>query len=405
MRRWPRPSDPWIAAAAMFCCGWGGNQFTPLLSLYRSRDGFSEVVVDALLGAYVLGLAPALLVGGGLSDRHGRKRLMTVAMVATGLGSLLISLDDLGALAVGRLLSGVGIGLAMAVGSTWVVELGARAGLAPTTAARRASLSLTAGLGVGAGAAGVLAQFGPLPVSVPYWVHLALALPVLWLVAAHGVETVAERREITAPARAGLWPRAATDPRFRRLILPMAPWIFCAAGVAYATVPEALHAQVSSWALLYATILTVVAMAAGFLIQPLAQRLEHPSFPRSIGLTMGMLTLGMALAAATVALGQVWLGVLTAIVLGGALGLGIVSGLSEIQRLSEPSDLARTTGLFYALSYIGFLAPMLIALSGQTTAALWLLTILAAACGLFVVARSQQSHDLLGRATAGLHSA
>ncbi|MBO0769592.1 MAG: MFS transporter, partial [Solirubrobacterales bacterium] len=112
-----------LAAAAMLCCGWGGNQFTPLLALYRSHNHFSEVIVDALLAAYVLGLVPALLIGGSRSDRHGRKRLMQLGLISCIAGSLCLSLDVLWALALGRLLSGVGIGLAMAVGTTWVVEL------------------------------------------------------------------------------------------------------------------------------------------------------------------------------------------------------------------------------------------------------------------------------------------
>ncbi len=384
MRRWRPPSDVWVAAAAMFCCGWGGNQFTPLLAMYRADNGYSEVVVDALLAAYVLGLAPALVVGGSLSDRHGRRSLMTLALVCTGLGSLALSVDTLAGLAVGRLLSGIGIGLAMAVGSTWVVELGTRGGLGPTRSARRASLSLTAGLGLGPGVAGVLAQYGPLPASLPYWVHVALTVPTLGLVLGLGVETAPGRRA----AGQSLWPRSVTRPRFRRLILPSAPWIFGAAGIAYATVPGALEAKVSHWALLYAALLTVSAMTAGFLIQPLAQRLEHPHLPRSLGTAMVVMTGGMALAATTVALESVWLGVLSSVVLGSALGLTLVSGLGEVQRLAEPGELARTTGLFYALAYIGFLAPMLIALWGQTTAALWLLTVLAGVCGLLVAAQA-----------------
>jgi MFS family permease len=382
MRPWSRRSDPWIAAAAMFCCGWGGNEFTPLLAMYRSVNGFSEVVVDALLAAYVLGLAPALLVGGGLSDRHGRKRLISLALICAGAGSLVISLDTLGGLFVGRLLSGVGIGLAMAVGSTWVVELGTRDGVSVSTSARRASLALTAGLGLGPGIAGVLAQYGPLPASLPYWIHAALTVPILALVLVCGTETTG-----AAPVlHQRWWPRSVANPRFRRLIGPTAPWIFGAAGIAYATVPEAVHSQVSSWALLYATVLTVCAMAAGFLVQPLAQRLDHPEIPRSLGAAMVVTTAGMALAAATVALQLAWLGVLCAIVLGAALGMTLVSGLSEVQRLAPPSELARTTGIFYALAYIGFLAPMLIALSGQTATALWLLTALAGACGLLIAA-------------------
>lgn len=386
MRPWRQRCEPWVAAAAMFCCGWGGNEFTPLLALYRSANGFSEVVVDALLAAYVLGLAPALLVGAGLSDRHGRKRLIVLALICSGAGSLILSLDDLGGLFAGRLLSGVGIGLAMAVGSTWLVELGIRAGLGASRSARRASLALTAGLGLGPGVAGALAQYGPLPASLPYWLHAAFTVPILALVVLWGTETTTRAG---APVRQRLWPRSITQPRFRRRIGPTAPWIFGAAGIAYATVPEAVHAQVSSWALLYAAILTVCAMTAGFLVQPLAQRLEHPEIARSLTVAMLVMTAGMGVAAATVALQLAWLGVLSAIVLGAALGLTLVSGLTEVQRLAEPSELARMTGTFYALAYIGFLAPMLIALSGQTVAALWLATGLAGACGLSIAAQGR----------------
>jgi MFS family permease len=404
--RFSRQLSDWqIAAASMFCCGWGGNQFTPLLALYRTRDGFSEVVVDALLAAYVLGLAPALLVGGGLSDRHGRRRLMTVALISCLAGSLALSVDNLPGLALGRLLSGVGIGLAMAVGTTWAVELSLGAGLPAAAGARRASLALTAGLGLGAGVAGLLAQFGPLPASLPYWVHVAVTAPVLVLVLVAGTETVLATGTAaepgpaaptaTAPFRPPLrWhaPEALADPRFRRLILPLAPWIFGAAGIAYATVPEALDGRVGHFSLLYATVLTVVAMTAGFLVQPLAHRLDHPRVPRSIGLALGVVTAGMAFAALTVQLQLAWLGgLITAVTLGSALGLAMVAGLLEIQRLAPPAELARTTGVFYALSYIGFLAPMLIAMAGHwvaTAACLWLLTALAATCALLIASAS-----------------
>jgi hypothetical protein len=234
----------------------------------------------------------------------------------------------------------------------------------------------------------VLAQYGPLPASLPYWVHAALTVPILGWVLLRGAETVSAGGTALARDAGAAWPRATTSPRFRRLIVPTAPWIFGAAGVAYATVPEAIHGQVRSWALLYAALLTVCAMAAGFLIQPLAQRLHHPVIPRSLSAAMVAMTAGMALAAATVALQSPWLGLLCAIVLGSALGLTLVSGLGEVQRLAPAGELAQSTGIFYALAYVGFLAPMLIALWGQTTAALWLATVLAGVCGLWVGVRS-----------------
>ena len=47
------PSRWWLVAAAMFSCAWAGNQFTPLLIMYRQLGGYSSVTVDAFLGGPV----------------------------------------------------------------------------------------------------------------------------------------------------------------------------------------------------------------------------------------------------------------------------------------------------------------------------------------------------------------
>ena len=74
-RREPARIRSWtLVAAAMFAVAWGGNEFTPLLVMYRLDHGFSPVVVDAFLFAYVFGIVPALLIGGPLSDRLGGGR-------------------------------------------------------------------------------------------------------------------------------------------------------------------------------------------------------------------------------------------------------------------------------------------------------------------------------------------
>jgi len=74
------------------------------------------------LGIYVLGLVPALLISGSLSDRHGRRPLMLVGVAAAVLGSALLAFGPYGAifLALGRLFSGSTVGIAMAVGSSWL---------------------------------------------------------------------------------------------------------------------------------------------------------------------------------------------------------------------------------------------------------------------------------------------
>ncbi len=60
-------------AGSMVAVAWGGNEFTPLLVMYRETSHFSQVTVNGLLAAYVLGIIPALLISGPLSDHIGRR--------------------------------------------------------------------------------------------------------------------------------------------------------------------------------------------------------------------------------------------------------------------------------------------------------------------------------------------
>ena len=40
-------------AGSMVAVAWGGNEFTPLLVMYREESHFSQVTVNGLLAAYV----------------------------------------------------------------------------------------------------------------------------------------------------------------------------------------------------------------------------------------------------------------------------------------------------------------------------------------------------------------
>jgi hypothetical protein len=62
-----------------------------------------------------------------------------------------------------------------------------------------------------------------------------------------------------------------------------------------------------------------------------------------------------------------------AILLGCGYGLCLVSGLLEIQRLASGEDLASLTAVFYALTYIGFAAPIVLAELERLTSATVLL--------------------------------
>lgn len=375
-------------AAAMFVIGWGGNQFTPLLVEYRGAGGYSQLDVDVFLGAYVFGLVPGLLIAAAVSDRLGRRPVLLVGLWASLLGTLLLSLGVHGGypgLVGGRLLSGAAVGVAMSVGTAWVSELSARSGERPGAGARRSALWLTAGLGLGPASAGLLAQFATPALTWPYVVHALLCVPAI--VAVTGARWVETRPRTGERLRlAHLRVPAARHRRFLRVVLPMAPWVFGSAGIAYAIVPAQVEGAVGEWALLFAAGLAVATLGTGVLVQPLARRLDDTGSSRAIVVSMALVTLGVAMAALTAATGSPWLAAPVALSLGGAYGIAVVSGLLEVQRIAKADELAGLTGIYYALCYLGFLLPAgLAALSHWYSYPLMLGAVAVAAAGCTVV--------------------
>lgn len=377
----------WLAVAfAAFSIGWGGNEFTPLLIAYAQQTGYSRVDVDVLLGAYVLGLVPGLLLASALSDRHGRRPVIAVGVVASAIGSLTLAVGDVAgfsALFGGRLLSGLAVGIAMAVGSAWITELSRPPfdDAAPGAGARRASICLSAGLGAGPLCAGLLAAFAPLPLVLTYVVHALLCVPALWAVLTRSVETRTEGS--TRSLLQGLRVPAATHRRFTHVVVPMAPWIFGSAAIAYAIVPALIADELGQWALLYTAGLTVLTLACGVLVQPLARRLDDVSSARAVVVSMMLMIAGILAAVVTALTRSPELAVLVAMLLGSAYGIAIVSGLLEIQRMAEPDELAGITGVYYSLAYVGFLLPAALAAVAQHVSYPVMLTavaVVAAAC-------------------------
>ncbi|GIT81616.1 MFS transporter [Leifsonia sp. LS1] len=356
---------PWrLVFAVMFVCSWCGNQFSPLLLMYKDVQHYSELTVNMFLGVYVLGLAPALLIAGALSDRHGRRPLMFAGVLSAMLASGALALGELGPVPiyVGRLLSGITVGIAMAVGTSWMKEVSSprfEPGVDRAAGARRASLAFTLGSAAGALVAGGIAQFTVFGEELPFVVHIALTLPLAWAVL-RIPETATSGGE-RGPLLAQLRIPAAGHKRFRRVVLVAAPWIFAAAALAYGYLPVLLGDRTGEWGLGYATVLTVVALGVASLVQPIAKRLHSVSSAR--GLVAALITIGAGLVILTgaVVTRSLLLGLLAAVVLGAGMGIALVSGLLEVQSIATPRDLAGLTGMFYAVAYAGFLVPTIMA--------------------------------------------
>lgn len=74
----------WLRVAlALFTIAFGANVFAPMLPVYKQLNGLSESNLTLIFALYVAGLVPALLIGGPLSDRIGRRALIRPALLCS----------------------------------------------------------------------------------------------------------------------------------------------------------------------------------------------------------------------------------------------------------------------------------------------------------------------------------
>ncbi|WP_226997085.1 MFS transporter [Tessaracoccus aquimaris] len=97
---------------SIFMLAWGGNHFTPLLHLYEEVGHYAPWQANLLLGMYVAGLIPGLLLLAPVSDQHGRRPALIAGAVASVAGSVLLAcgFQSFALLCLGRVLAGVAVG-------------------------------------------------------------------------------------------------------------------------------------------------------------------------------------------------------------------------------------------------------------------------------------------------------
>lgn len=348
----------WCAALAVCAVGWGANQFASLLPFYRLELAVSMPTMQATFGLYAAGLIPGLLVGGPISDRHGRRRVVLPALAISLAATVVLTLGlyGVGWLFAGRFVAGVASGVAFSAGTAWIKELsGAPHGDAPDGAgARRATIAMTTGFGVGPLVAGVLAQWGPAPGVLPYVPHLvlaAVAVPLAW-----------RTPETTTPTEATPTATAAhRHPRFRRVVVPLAPWVFGGATIALAYLPSLVASRLHGLAMAFCGLASLVTAMSGVLVQPVARRIDRPGSRRLLVAALATMTVGLLLAALAATVLHPAVVLVAAIVLGVGYGGCMVCGLVEVTRLAAPRELGALTALFQAFTYLGFAAPFVLA--------------------------------------------
>ena len=373
----------------------------PLYNVYRAEERFTNAGISLAVVAYSLGTIAALLVLGRVSNQLGRRRTAIASLSLLLLGCLLLlNVHTIGTLLAGRLLMGIGAGLASSSLTSYIVDT------APASPAWLASVASSQGpmlgLTVGAIGSGTLVQFGPWPRDLIYLVCAGLLLLSAVLVAI-SPETVTP----TPVDWRSLLPRIQVPVPVRPL-LPVAAAVFVstwATGAFYqAFVPTLIEDQLHRHSALVPGLVFAAYMAPSVLGAPIGGRFRPAAAQRlgMIAFLTGMIGIIVALA-----VGDLTVFITATVLAGAGQGIAISAATRGLLHGGTLSDRAPIFSAIYILSYSGAAFPSLI--SGQLSGAFSLPQItlgygvLALVATLFTAVAARNPHA--GTTGDGRHSA
>ena len=347
----PRPRVLAGVLALLFATGWAANHFTAMLPVLAHGEGLGRAAVDGAFGIYAVGLLPGLLGGGSLSDRWGRRPLLLAGASLAGVGNLvLLCWHDQTGIFIGRLIVGAGVGVAMSAGTAWSADIGGGAGSV------LAGVFLSIGFGCGPITSALLAQYSGGPVDAPFAVSIALSAAAVGIgvvLTTSSPTTGPPAPPTSAPSDAeggrGVWAALSSA-------LPLAVWVFACATVAMVTMVERMQYRYTGP--LLPGVAAAVTLTSGVAIQMAARRWAWGAWSGAAGALAA--ATGFGLVAAAGATPSLVTFVLVAVIFGLGYGLCLRQGLVDVETLSPPHLRGSLTGVFYAVTYLGFGLPVLL---------------------------------------------
>jgi MFS family permease len=321
------------------------------MPLISDHQHLGAATLDAIFAIYAVGLLPGLLIGGRASDALGRRSVAlagsTTALVGT-VAMLLSQQTD--ALLVGRLIVGLGVGLAMTSCTAWASDLKGPNGAAAAGAV------LTAGFAIDPFDAGVIARAGQPGIRVSFVVAAAIVIA-----ATFAIIVTAQRVSVTAPSTAHdsepSTPARQVTARALSWALPLAPWVFASATLGFVAIPTRVHIGLA--APMAAGIATLIVNGVSGVIQLVARAGKWGPQAGTAGAVLA--ALGYAVTAVAPPTMTPAVGLPLFLVLGCASGLLLREGLIDLEAAAPRRLRGAVTGVFYVVAYVGFGLPLILA--------------------------------------------
>ncbi|MEV6654166.1 MFS transporter [Streptomyces sp. NPDC051219] len=331
---------------------------TPLYVLYQRRDHFSTIMITVVFAVYAVGVIASLFLAGHVSDWIGRKRVLVPALLLNIVSALIfVFAPSLPGLLAARIVSGVSVGLTTATATAYLSELHLGTWRGRTGSPRRSQIVATAanlgGIGFGPLVAGLLAQYAPQPLVLPYVVFL-VALAVLAVLVALSPETA----DLPDPAPRYRPQRIAVPGHARRMFfaaVTTALASFAVFGIFTSLVPSFLAGTLHESSHAVAGAVAFAAFAAGAVAQI---ALSRAGLAFTLRTGPFVLVPGLALLVA-----GIWLPSLAVFVIGGVLtgagaGLAFRSALIAAGSAAPPESRAEVLAFFFLGAYIGLSVPV-----------------------------------------------
>jgi MFS family permease len=188
----PFTADMYRAAWTVTAVFMLSNAPTPLYVIWQRTLGFSSGMLTVIFALYIASLLGTLLVAGQLSDRFGRKAVLLPGLLAALVAcALFATASSVAMLVVGRLLTGIAVGVVVSAGMASVGDLGG------TQRRRQAALLASVAMVLGAGLGPLLA--GGIAQTLTHPVRPVFAVEFIVLLSAFVLTT---RLPLTRPAKA-----------------------------------------------------------------------------------------------------------------------------------------------------------------------------------------------------------
>lgn len=334
---------------------------SPLYALYSEVWHYPPVVTTLVFAAYAVGALAAVLCAGPLSDRHGRRPVLLVALLLVLAGLAVFALASHPALLIlARLLHGFGIGAIVVAAGAALLDL--RPEAAALTGALNA-IAFNVGIAAGVIVSAVLAQAGVAPLLAPYVLFAALTFAALLAVVAMREPRPGNAAEAETRLRL---PRPDVPPQVRRRFIfavtgAGAAWavlgVFLSLEPAIAT--DAAHASGP----LFSGILIVVFALAAAAAQSVSIRFPARAVALIGDIACAVLLIGGIGAFAT---GMVWLILLSAALLGAAYGLAFGGSLRHLTGDLPAENRGSVVSAFYLVTYGAMAVPTILAGAAAT---------------------------------------